>query len=103
MRPGSVRLGAGRALVDAAVTWAEECGAATVMALAGAGDRDANRYFARLGFAAVATVRAAPVSLLRATSFPVEPPVYARTGRRSSRLAGSVLAQRRRQRRLSGQ
>jgi GNAT superfamily N-acetyltransferase len=97
------RRGAGKALVEAAVSWAEEKGASTVMAAATATDREANRYLARLGFASIAVVRAASVSALRAGMVPLEPPPCARTDVRTSRTVGQVLAQRRSQRRAKTQ
>jgi len=93
------RRGAGKALMEAAVAWAEEKGASTVMAAATAHDRDANRYLARLGFASLAIVRAASVASLRAGMMRVEPPACARTDSRTSRTVGQILAQRRYQRR----
>ncbi len=94
------RHGAGKALVEAAVEWAEEKGAATVMAAATATDRDANRYLARLGFGSIAVIRAATVASLRAGAMPPEPPACARTDSRTSRTVGQILAQRRQQRRV---
>ncbi|MFT4009930.1 MAG: GNAT family N-acetyltransferase [Nocardioidaceae bacterium] len=97
--PSRRRHGAGRALVEAAVAWAEELGVTTILAAAASNDREANRFLARLGFASSATIRAAQVNALRATTFPVEPPACARTARGSSRTVGAVLAQRRLRRR----
>lgn len=93
------RRGAGKALMEAAVAWAEEKGASTVMAAATAQDREANRYLARLGFASLAIVRVASVAALRAGTMRVEPPACARTDSRTSRTVGQILAQRRYQRR----
>lgn len=92
------RHGIGRALIEAAVSWAEEKDVQCVLAAAPAGSRDANRFLARLGLGQVATVRAAGVSALRAR-LPVEPPPGARVPGRSARSVGQVLAQRRSQRR----
>ncbi len=97
--PHARRHGAGKALIEAAVAWAEEKGASTVMAAAAAQDREANRYLARLGFASLAVVRAVSVASLRAGSLPVEPPACARTDVRTSRTVGQMLALRRSQRR----
>jgi GNAT superfamily N-acetyltransferase len=94
------RHGVGKALIEAAVAWAEEKGASTVLAAATAQDREANRYLARLGFASLAVVRAASVASLRAGMMPVEPPACARTDSRTSRTVGQILAQRRYQRRV---
>lgn len=57
--------GLGRALLAASVTFAEERGLEHVAIAAQPGDREANRYFARLGFAPVAVRRLAPTALLR--------------------------------------
>lgn len=92
------RQGAGHALIEATVTWAEAKDTGHVFAAATAGSRDANRFMARLGLAQVAVVRGAKVSALRA-KLPVEPPAAARVGSRSHRSVGQVLAQRRSQRR----
>lgn len=97
--PHARRHGAGKALVEAAVAWAEEKGASTVMAAATAQDREANRYLARLGFSSLAVVRAASVASLRSGPMPPEPPACARTDVRTSRTVGQILAQRRLQRR----
>lgn len=94
VREDARRHGVGRALVEAAVSWAEEKDIQCVLAAAPVGSRDANRFLARLGLAQVATVRAASVSALRA-KLPVEPPAAARVGSRNSRNVGQVLARRR--------
>ena len=95
------RRGVGRALIEAAVTWAEDRHAGHVLAAASASSRDANRFMARLGLAQIAMVRGATVSTLRA-KLPVEPPAAARVGGRSHRSVGTVLAQRRSLRRAEG-
>jgi GNAT superfamily N-acetyltransferase len=88
------RHGIGRALIEAAVSWAEEKDTAHVLAAAAVTSRDANRFMARLGFAQVAVLRGATVTALRA-KLPVEPPAAARVGTRSHRSVGQVLVQRR--------
>src|SRR5262245_15633246 len=45
---GARKHGVGKLLVQAAVTWAEEKGTPTVLAMATASSRDANRFLARL-------------------------------------------------------
>lgn len=95
------RRGVGRALIEAAVTWAEDRRAGHVLAAASASSRDANRFMARLGLAQLAMVRGAAVSTLRA-KLPVEPPAAARVGGRSHRSVGAVLARRRSLRRAEG-
>jgi GNAT superfamily N-acetyltransferase len=92
------RHGVGRALMEAAVSWAEEKDTAHLLAAASVGSRDANRFMARLGLGQVAVIRGASVAALRA-KLPVEPPAAARVGSRSHRNVGHVLAQRRSQRR----
>lgn len=92
------RHGVGRALVEAAVTWAEECGSAHVLAAAAVTSRDSNRFMARLGFGQIAVLRGATVAALRA-KLPVEPPAVARVGTRSHRNVGQVLVARRSMRR----
>jgi GNAT superfamily N-acetyltransferase len=57
--------GVGRALLAAVVQLADERGIDHVMATAGTGARDANRYLARLGFAPLVIRRIAPTSVLR--------------------------------------
>ena len=59
------RKGVGRALMEAAVTWAEENGIGTVSTGAGHGSRDANRYLARLGLGAAAVLRIGSTQALR--------------------------------------
>lgn len=92
------RHGAGKALIGAAVTWAEERGASHVLAAASVQSRDANRFMARLGLSQFAMVRSASVATLRAR-MPVEPPAAAMVTSRNHRSVGQVLAQRRSQRR----
>lgn len=59
------RRGAGRALVAAAASYAEELGLDQVVVSARAGSREANRFYARLGFAPLAVRRAASVATVR--------------------------------------
>ena len=88
------RHGAGRSLMEAAVTWAEEKDSSHVVATASAGSRDANRFMARLGLGPTAMVRAASVASMRA-KLPLEPPAAARVGSRAHRNVGQVIVQRR--------
>jgi ribosomal protein S18 acetylase RimI-like enzyme len=59
------RRGAGKALVGAAAAFAEERGLEQVVVSVHPGSRDANRFFARLGFAPLAVRRVAPTAGLR--------------------------------------
>jgi GNAT superfamily N-acetyltransferase len=57
--------GFARALLDVAVTWAEEKDVAHITAITSSNSRDTNRFLARLGLATVASVRAASTTTLR--------------------------------------
>ena len=59
------RRGAGRALVAAAAAFAEERGLDQLVVSVHPGSREANRFFARLGFAPLAVRRSAPVAAVR--------------------------------------
>jgi GNAT superfamily N-acetyltransferase len=95
------RLGIGRSLLEAAVTWAEQEGIASLVVAAAANDRDANRFLARLGLAPVAVLRGASVAALRGR-LPGDPSAAVRGGTRVSRTVGHVVAIRRSQRRSRG-
>jgi GNAT superfamily N-acetyltransferase len=95
------RHGVGKALFEAAVTWAEEKDTPHLLAAASVHSRDANRFMARLGLTQIATVRGASVPALR-SKLPVEPPAGAMVTSRNQRSVGQVLAQRRLQRRAQG-
>lgn len=62
---GHRRRGAGKALVTAAVGYADELAAESVVVSVFPQHREANRFFARLGFAPYVVRRFAPVSALR--------------------------------------
>lgn len=85
--PEHRRHGYARALLEVAVTWAEELGLDHVTTLTTSASREANRFMARLGLASTATLRMAPAALLRAKLSPA-PRAGSATPRR-------VLAQRR--------
>ena len=89
------RHGVGRALMDAAVTWAEEHGAAHIATAAASASRDANRFMARLALAPMATLRLAPTTAVRAKLTAQRPPV----ARVPARHLTHVLAVRRSMRR----
>ena len=59
------RRGAGKALVCAAAAHAEAHGIDQIVVSVHPGSRDANRFFARLGFAPMAVRRVAPVAVVR--------------------------------------
>ncbi len=91
------RHGVGRALMDAAVTWAEDRGAGHLATAAPSGSRDGNRFLARLALAPVATLRLAPTTMVRAKLMAQRPPV----ARVPARHLTHVLAVRRSMRRQS--
>ncbi len=87
--------GVGRALLEAAVQWAEEKDVHQITAITDA-NRETNRFFVRLGMSTLATVRAAPTAALRK-----------KLSSERARPAGNrhlveVLAQRRSMRRRQG-
>lgn len=88
------RRGLGRALMDAAATFAEERGIAYVGSASLSGSRDANRFLARLGLGPQAVLRLGTTPALRAKLSTLHPGL-GRTGR----PIGQVLAVRRSQRR----
>ncbi|MDP9429136.1 MAG: GNAT family N-acetyltransferase [Actinomycetota bacterium] len=90
------RRGAGRALVAAATTYAEQHGVEQLVVSVHPGSRDANRFFARLGFAPLAVRRTAPVTAVRRRLTQVEPRpvaehVVRRRPRRTRALTGLPL------------
>jgi GNAT superfamily N-acetyltransferase len=89
------RHGVGRALMDAAVSWAEERGAGHLATAAATGSRDGNRFLARLALGPVATLRLAPTAAVRAKLMAQRPPV----ARVPARQLTHVLAVRRSMRR----
>lgn len=99
---GYRRHGIGKALLEAAVSWAEEKDTAHLIAAASVSSRDANRFMARLGLSPLATVRGTSVPALRA-KLPVDPPAGAMVSSRNHRSVGQVIAQRRNQRRAQAQ
>lgn len=83
------RRGAGKALVAAAAAFAEQHGLEQLVVSVHPGSRDANRFFARLGFAPVAVRRVAPVTVVRRQLAQDERPadhVVRRRPRRPGRL-----------------
>lgn len=59
------RRGAGKALIAAAASFADEHGIEQLVVSVHPGSRDAARFFARLGFAPLAVRRTAPVAVVR--------------------------------------
>jgi GNAT superfamily N-acetyltransferase len=64
--PTHRRHGIGKALVECAVTWAEELGLGYVATAASSGSREANRFMARLALGPQAVLRVAPTCAVRA-------------------------------------
>jgi GNAT superfamily N-acetyltransferase len=99
--PDHRRRGVGRALVEAAVAWAEDLGVAHVGAVS-VNSRAGNRFLARLGLAPVAVMRVGPTAQVRA-KIPVELPTVVRPVASRplppNRQLGQVLAARRSARR----
>ena len=89
------RHGVGRALLDAAVTFADEHGIGCIGTAVLAGNRDANRFMARLGLGPVATLRVAPAQVVRSKLSLQRPAASRHTGRQLTQ----VLAARRSMRR----
>jgi len=93
------RRGVGRAMMDAALCFAEEFGVGSIMAASASNSRDANRFMARLGLAQIACVRVAPTAAMRAKLPPELPAAFLRGASASNRQLGQVIAQRRSMRR----
>jgi len=64
--PAYRKRGIGKALMEAAVTWAEELGITYVATAASSGSREANRFMARLALGPQAVLRMAPTCAVRA-------------------------------------
>jgi GNAT superfamily N-acetyltransferase len=60
------RHGVGKALMECAVTWAEELGVGHVATATSSGSREANRFMARLALGPQAVLRVAPTCAVRA-------------------------------------
>ena len=85
------RHGVGTALMEAAVTWAEELGIAHVATAAVAGSRDANRFMARIALGPYAVLRVATTHAVRSRLSAHRRPASAGNGRQLTQ----VLAARR--------
>ena len=90
------RHGIGSSLMECAVTFADELGAAHVMTAASSGSRDANRFMARLGLGPFAVSRVASTPTMRAKVTAHRPGLSTNGGRHLTR----VLAARRSMRRV---
>ncbi len=94
--PAYRRHGYGHALMEAAIAWAEEKDIAQITVVTD-GNRDTNRFFARLGLSTLGNVRHANIAALR-KKLATE---RSRVGGRNRHLV-EVLAQRRSMRRRQG-
>lgn len=98
--PAYRRKGIGRALMEAAVSFAEELGVGHLATAAASASRDGNRFLARLGFGPQAVYRVATTPMVRARL------TAQRGGQRHTAgrpALGQVLAARRSQRRAQAQ
>lgn len=84
------RRGAGKALVGAAAAFADERGLDQIIVSVHPGSRDANRFFARLGFAPLAVRRVAPVAVVRRRLNTGEVRLGSHVVHRRSRRAGRL-------------
>jgi len=90
VHPEHRRRGYARALLDAALTWAEEKDVAHITAITTSNSRDTNRFLARLGLGTAATIRLASTATMRRK---LTPEVI--RSQEARRQLGRVLAQRR--------
>ena len=88
------RRGVGHALLEAALSWAEEKDTGHILAASAPNSRESHRFMARLGLGQVAVVRGATVGALRA-KLPGEATAVAHLGTRANHNLGQVLARRR--------
>jgi GNAT superfamily N-acetyltransferase len=95
------RHGVGRALMDAAASFAEEHGILHVVTAVPHASREANRFMARLGLAPVVMYRVAPTAVLRSRISPPRPQLGAESGARSRVLATRRSLRRARAERLA--
>jgi GNAT superfamily N-acetyltransferase len=63
--PSHRKRGVGKALMECAVTWAEELGIGHVATATSSGSREANRFMARLALGPQAVLRMAPTPVVR--------------------------------------
>lgn len=91
VHPDYRRHGFARALLEAAVAWAEEKDVEHVTAVVESSSRECNRFFARLGLGTFATLRIAPTAVLRLNLGRLDP----RGRTPAARHVGQVIAHRR--------
>ncbi len=91
------RRGIGRALMDCAVSFAEELGIDHLTTAAGAGSRDANRFMARLALGPHATTRIAPTVAVRGKLTAQRPATSTSGGRQVTRVLAARRSLRRAQ------
>lgn len=91
------RRGVGHALLEVALSFADEHGIATLVTGVSPGARDSNRFMARLGFSALATYRTAPSAIVRARVRGQRPTpvVVGSNGRASTRIIAARRSMRR--------
>lgn len=91
------RRGVGRALMECAVSFAEELGIDHLTTATAAGSRDANRFMARLALGPLATARVAPTAAVRAKLEARRPSTSSTGGRQVTRVLAARRSQRRAQ------
>ena len=91
------RHGIGSSLMECAVTFADELGAAHVMTAASSGSRDANRFMARLGLGPFAVTRVASTPTMRAKVTAHRPGLSTNGGRHLTRVLAARRSMRRAQ------
>jgi GNAT superfamily N-acetyltransferase len=87
---GARRLGVAHALLSGALTQAEHAGCDVIVSNVPAQSRDANRFFARLGFSSVSIRRVASASALRRRLHPQAAPAAEQLLRRRRYLRRAV-------------
>ena len=91
------RRGIGQALMECAVSYAEEIGVGHITTAASSGSRDANRFMARLALGPHATQRVAPTHAVRAKLTAQLPATAGPNGRHLTRVLAARRSMRRTQ------
>ena len=91
------RRGIGQALMDSAVSFAEEIGVGHIATAASSASRDANRFMARLALGPHATMRIAPTHVVRAKLAAQRPATATTSGRQLTRVLAARRSLRRSQ------